>query len=241
MSPVARGLALALLLLMGAVPVAARHGVDGFDARHPTPGIQLTLVERTAPGTTGYRLTTAGVPRGVLFNIWAKEFGGPFRPVASGFRVNEAGILETVDEAGQPRRLDDVVLDPGDYPRGAAWEVALVSADHSVVAVTKTTPRPIAARHGPCAVSLELASRRGDRFIVATQGFEVGEPVVVQLQQAAGTTNKELYVPPAGRIPLDVIIHGVAGPDHRARYTVRGRACEVAVDYTWGEPALTRR
>jgi len=33
----------------------------------------------------------------------------------------------------------------------------------------------------------------------------------------------------------------ILSTDFQARYVVRGRACEVAVDYTWGEPALTRR
>ncbi len=235
------GLVLAVLLTAHAAPVAARHGVAGFDPRRPTPGVQLTLVERptaSPTGTPAYRLVATGVPRGVLFGIWTKDFGGPFQQVASGFRVGDTGALETIDGAGQPRRLEEIVFDPGSYPRGAAWEIALVSADHAVVAVTKVTPRPIAARNGGCGVSLELASRRGDRFIVTTQGFEPGAAIVVELQQAGASTRKPLYVPPEGRMPLDVVSHGTAGPDHRARYAVKGAACEVAVDYAWGEPAL---
>ncbi len=235
------GLGLALLFAAHAAPVAARHGVAGFDPRRPTPGIQLTLVERPTAdpaATPTYRLVATGVPRDVLFGIWRKDFGGPFQQVASGFRVGDTGVLETIDGAGQPRGLDEIVFDPGAYPRGAAWEIALVSADHAVVSVAKVTPRPIAARNGGCGVSLELASRRGDRFIVTTQGFEAGAAVVVELQQAGTSTRKPLYIPPEGRMPLDVITHGTAGPDHRVRYAVKGAGCEVAVDYMWGEPAL---
>jgi hypothetical protein len=102
-------------------------------------------------------------------------------------------------------------------------------------------PRPIAAHQGPCDLSLELVSRRGDSFLAAGQGFTPGESVVVELQQARGTTNKRVRALPDGKLPLDVITHGTAATDFHARYVVRGRVCEVAVDYTWGEPALTRR
>jgi hypothetical protein len=102
-------------------------------------------------------------------------------------------------------------------------------------------PWPIAAHQGPCDLSLELVSRRGDRILAAGQGFTPGELVVVELQQARGTTNKRVRALPDGKLPLDVITHGTAATDFHARYVVRGRACEVAVDYIWGEPALTRR
>jgi hypothetical protein len=242
MTAARRALALALVLCAYAVPVAARHGGVVIDARRATARIQLTLVERASPGArTTYGLVTAGVPRGVLFGVWTKDFGQSFQQVASGFRVNETGVLEALDDAGRPHRLEELVLDPGSYPRGAVWEVALVSADQAVTAFAKVVPRPIAAQQGACGLSLELVSRRGDRFLAAGQGFAPGEPVVVELQQARGTTEKRVRALPDGKLPPDVITHGTAAADVHARYVVKGRACEVAVDYTWGEPALTRR
>lgn len=235
-----RGLVVALGLLAVAAPASARHGTAEFDPRRPTPGLRLTLAERPAepgsPGPATYGLTVAGAPRGVLFAIWTKAFGEPFQRVASGFRLTEAGALEAVDDAGRARRLEDVVLEPGAYPRGAVWEVALVSADHALVAVARATPRPITATSGPCAVSLELVSRRGDRFLVTTRGFAQGEMVTVRLDEAGRTTTRQLSIPPEGRLPLDVITHHDGlGPERRARYTVTGPGCTVAVDYTWGE------
>jgi hypothetical protein len=236
-----RALGLALVLCAYAVPVAARHGGVVIDARRATPGVQLTLVEKASPGPrTTYGLVAAGVPRGVLFGVWTKDFGQPFQQVASGFRLNELGVLEALDDAGRPQRLEEIALDPGSYPRGAVWEVALVSADHVIMAFAKVVPRPIAAQQGACSLSLELVSGRGDRFLAATLGFTPGEPVVVELQQAQGTTEKRVRVLPDGRL-LDVITHGTPAADPHARYTVKGRACEVAVDYAWGVPALTRR
>jgi hypothetical protein len=237
-----RTLVLALGLCAYAAPVAARHGGVVIDARRATPGIKLTLVEKASTGTrTTYGLATAGVPRGVLFGVWTKDFGQSFQQVTSGYRVNEAGVLEALDDAGRPHPIEELVLDPGSYPRGAVWEVALVSADQAVTAFAKVVPRPIAAHQGACGLSLELVSRRGDQFLAAGQGFMPGESLVVELQQARGTTNKRVRALPDGKLPLEVITHGIAAADTHARYVVKGRACEVAVDYTWGEPALTRR
>jgi hypothetical protein len=233
-----RTLVLGLVLCGYAVPAGARHGGVLIDARRATPGIQLTLVE----GSRGtYRLAAAGVPRGVLFGVWTKDFGQPFEQVASGFRVNESGVLEAVNDSGRPRRIEEIVLDPGLFPRGAVWEVALVSADQAIMAFAKAVPRPIAARQGACGLSLELVSRRGDRFLAAGQGFAPGEPVVVELRQERGTTEKHVRALADGRLPPDVITHGTAATDPHARYSVKGRACEVTVDYAWGEPALARR
>jgi hypothetical protein len=237
-----RALALALGLCLWAGPVAARHGGVLIDARRATPGIQLTLVERTSrDARTTYGLATKGAPRGVLFGVWTREFGQSFQQVASGYRVNEAGVVEALDDAGRPHPLDELVLDPGAYPRGAVWEVALVSANQAISAFAKVVPHPIVAHQGPCDLSLELVSRRGEQFLAAGRGFAPGESVVIEVQQAHATTNKRVRALADGKLPPDVITHGTPAADPHARYVVKGHACEVAVDYTWGEAALNPR
>ena len=44
-----------------------------------------------------------------------------------------------------------------------------------------------------------------------------------------------------GSLPPQVFLHASVNTDRRARYSVKGRSCEVAVDYDWGEAALVRR
>jgi hypothetical protein len=238
--------------------LATAHEPILLDARRATPGLFLDLIELPAPITSAaarYRLQASGLPRGVVFSVWAKDFGHSFHEVTTGFRMDESGVIVSseLDGAGwlwgwwrwlirgRPQRLDEVALDPGPhYPRGAVWEVALVSVDLTLTAFTKVIPRPITARDGPCTVSLELISRRGDRFVASGAGFAPDEGVVTELWHAGRMIQKRQRVSVDGRLPLDVISHGASDIDRSARYAVKGRSCDVAVEYEWGEPARGR-
>jgi hypothetical protein len=238
---------LALSLLLWTSP-ASTHEPVLLDVRRATRGLGLELMElpvTTTPASTArYRLRVSGLPRGVMFGVWAKDFGHSFHTVASGFRMDESGAMVSseLDGTGQPRRLDEMALDPGPYyPRGAVWEVALASVDLSLTAFAKVIPRPITARDGPCTVSLELVTRRGDRFVASGAGFAPAEDVIIELWYAGRMIRKRQRVSPEGLLPPDVISHGASGTDRSARYAVKGRSCEVTVEYEWGEPALNRR
>ena len=251
------GLALVFLLC---ATLALAHEPILLDARRATPGLYLELIELPSSSirvsTPRYRLRVSGLPRGVVFGVWTKDFGHSFHGVATGFRMDESGVmvsseLESVGwvwrwlrwiVSGRLRRLDDLVLDPGPYyPRGAVWEVALASADLTLTTFAKVIPRPITARDGPCTVSLELVSRRGDRFLASGAGFAPDEDVVTELRYAGRMIQKRQRVSVDGQLPQDVISHGASGTDRRAHYAVKSRFCDVAVEYEWGEPALSLR
>jgi hypothetical protein len=95
-------------------------------------------------------------------------------------------------------------------------------------------------------VSLELASRRGERFIVSGAGFAPGERVMSEITSGGRTIEKSLQASPEGRLPQDIIVHSAGlsanpGSDDRiARYVVTSRSCEVRIEYEWGVPVLGR-
>ena len=238
----ARRIGLAALLLLWGSAVDARHSSAALDPRRATPGIHLELVEQPSPaGPVKYRLRAEGVPRGLSFGIWTKNFGQNFEEALSGFQVNPGGILVSVDELGRSRRLEDIVLDPGPYPRGAAWAVALASDDHKVAAFARVIPYPITSWDGSCAVSLELISLYGNRFVASGAGFAGGEDVEIELRSAGRVTHRKQRVLADGRLPLDVISHGSIGVERVARYAVKALSCGPTVEYEWGEAALKRR
>ena len=229
--------------------LAIAHEPVLLDARRATPGLRLDLIELPAItttdfATTRYRMRVSGLPRGVVFGVWTKDFGHSFHEVATGFQMDASGVMVSsdLDGAGRPRQLDEMVLDPGpSYPRGAIWEVALASVDLTLTAFATVIPRPITARDGPCTVSLELVTRRGDRFVATGSGFPPDEDVVIELWYAGRMIQKRRRVTAEGQLPPDVISHGADGTDRSARYTVKGRTCEVAVEYEWDKPALSQR
>ncbi len=245
MNIVWRGSGLALLVLLCVTPVAARHGAVLLDARRATPGVRLELVELPSSGpraaTARYQLHAEGLPRGVTLGVWAKDFGHGFQEVLSGVRVDAAGRLVSPDGAGRLQPLDGTAFGPGPYPRGAVWEVTLASADRAVTAFAKVIPRPIAARQGSCAVSLELVSLHGERFVASGTGFTSDEDVIAELRYAGQVIRKTQRASTEGQLPPNVILHGGMSTDPAARYVVKGRSCEVTLEYEWGEAALSRR
>jgi hypothetical protein len=238
-------IALALIFVLCA-SVAVAHDEFVLDARRATPGPRLELIEltpSTVPAARRYRLQVqVGLPRNVIFRVLTKDFSHGFHTVASGFQLDEFGDLVSIEagKAGRALRLDEIVLEPGPYPRGAAWEAALVSADRAIRLFAKTIPYPITALDRSCVTSIELVSQRGDRFIATGAGFVPGDDVMTESRYSGRIIQKRQRISPDGLLLPDSISHGARGADHSAHYMVKGRSCEVAMDYEWGDPALSR-
>ena len=242
-----RACGLTAILLTASVTQTNAHEPVNLDNTHPTPGIRLDLVE-VAPASQsfespGYRLTAAGLPAGIAFGVWTRPLGHGFHEIASGFRLNSEGqLVSDPGDGTRPRVLDRMVLrpDPG-YPRGAVWEVALVSTDRKITVFAKVVPRPILAQDGPCAVSLLMVSHRGDRFMATGTGFPPGDDVVVESRHADRVSKEPRRVSADGVLPPYVLSFASLGEDRTARYSVKGRNCLVTIDYFWGNPALLGR
>jgi hypothetical protein len=196
----------AFLLLCASQAVA--HELTLLDDRRPTPGLRLELTElpattARASATVKYRLRAFGLPRGVVFGVWARDFGHAFHEVATGFQMD-------------------------------------ASVDRTLRAFAKVIPYPITAQDGACTVSLELAARRGDRFIASGAGFDPGEEVITESRYAERIIQKRWRISSEGLLPSDIILHGARSTNNSARYAVKGRSCNVVVEYEWGKPKLNR-
>jgi hypothetical protein len=227
---------------------AVGHDPIRFDTHHTVPGALLRIVEVSrseVPPAVRYRLQAVGLPRGVVMAVWTNEFGHGYHQFASGLRVDESGNVSTThDGSGGRQKLDEMLLETGRLPRGAGFEVALVGEDRKVVAYARVVPYPIVGRQGPCEVSLELASRRGERFLVSGTGFLPDEQVLTQVTSTGKTIEKTQRTSSDGRLPLDSIVRNVGvrpsvttDADPAFSYRVRGRSCEVVIEHQWGEPS----
>src|SRR5690242_5990747 len=234
---------LALAFLIYASPIAA-HDEFVLDSRRATPGPRLDLVEVSPdvnrPGRKFHLHVQPGLPRNDLFRILTKDFSHGFHAVPSGFQLDDSGNLVST-ESGEAVHLNEVIFDPGPYPRGAAWEAALVSVDRNIRLFAKTIPYPIVAHDGACTVSFELLSQSGDRFVASGTGFAPGDEVITESRCCGRIIQKHQRIAADGVLPPNNIAHGSHGADHTARYEVKTSSCGVVVDYTWGESALIRR
>jgi len=242
MSPI-RLITFVLGFFVWASPIAA-HDEFVLDFRRATPGPRLELI--AVPPSPNqpkpkYRLQVQpGLPQNVLFRVLTKDFGHGFHTIASGFQLDTSGNLVSA-ETGKAVYLDEMIFDPGPYPRGAAWEAALVSVDRNIRLFAKTIPYPIVAHDGACTVSFELLSQRGDRFVASGTGFAPGDEVITESRYSGRIIQKHQRISADGVLPPNNISHGSHGADHNARYEVKTSSCGVVVDYTWGESALIRR
>jgi hypothetical protein len=236
------GLALFFLLCTSSI---SAHDAFLLDARRPTAGPRLELVELPATGSSGkqYRVQVApGLARGLAFGIFTKPFDHGFHEVESGFQLDESGALVSGPPGGASRRrLSEIALGPGPYPLAAVWEVALVSTDRAVRIFTKVIPYPLTGSDGSCRVSLELASHLGDRFSASGSGFAPGEDVLTEQRYSGRQIQKWSRISSEGLLGPDLVSHRAIGVDRVARYTVKARSCQVSIEYNWGEPGLIRR
>jgi hypothetical protein len=237
-----------ILFVLVAASSTSAHEEDTLDPHNATPGLQLEITKLPHTSSSAgprYSVHAVGFPPGVVLDVWAQDFGHLFHLVASGFVVNEAGnlISKKTSRPGRQYQSNPITFGPGPYPRGAAWQVALVSVDRALAlkAFAAVIPYPIIGRDGPCKVQLELVSYGGDHFVATGAGFTPGDEVTTESRYLGHVMEKRQRISSEGLLLPDVLSYEAIGADRSARYTVKGRSCEVAVKYNWGKPALNRR
>jgi hypothetical protein len=237
-----RGTFLCILFLC-ALPVFAGHpGMTDLSPRQATPGLRLELIEIPSLGGNGAKKYTAHAsdfPRGLMFGVYTKDFSDTFAEILSDFHVDDSGNMVSTS-GGKQQRLQDLILTPGPYPRGAAWDIAIATADRSVSAFAQVIPQPIAVQSSGCSVSLQLLSPRGDRFLVTGSGFSSSEEVLTELTIENRIEQRLRKASADGQLTRHVISHAAMGKDRTAKYSVKGRSCKVTTEYEWGERALIR-
>lgn len=206
-----------------------------WGSRFTSPGVRLTYreISRTSlPGGgngVSYRLTADGFPRDTTYSLWAKWLNGSTTEIAKAVRVDAAGRV--MDQDGT-----EVDLLLASFFEGEPIQYALVAADETARAFVKIIPFPIEARTaGGCRLSLELASPRGDVFLLQGEGFEPSEHI-----QATGVSDGE-QLSESGRVSdkgdfVSILRPAVAGRTGGvAGVTVSGRSCSASLRYNWGD------
>jgi hypothetical protein len=131
---------------------------------------------------------------------------------------------------------DHMSFGPGPYPRGALWQVALISLDRKLQAFAKAIPHPASARDGTCEIALQLVSHRGDKFLASGSGFVPGDNLLTESRYAGRVIEKRVRISAEGLLPPQVLLHCAVGFDHGAHYAVKGRSSLWRLNITGGSP-----
>jgi len=203
-----------------------------------THDVSLTLEELRRDRVQGrtdivFRLRATGVPKGVPLLLWHKSRGE--RPVrVPGVYIADDGRLTSVKDR------QEAELHAWGLARGEAYDLGVAAEDGTVRAFIKATPFPLEAR-GPGGVRVwaELASARGDAWIVNGEGFRMAEEINTVM-----TAGDEVH--------LDVVIASPTGtfsrvlfpvawfhqPDGTAGWKSTSKSGSVELSLGWGAHAL---
>jgi hypothetical protein len=174
----AGALALAAAAAAGCAGPAA---LTDWGAEHARGGIALSLAEiRRESGPRGtdltFRLTASGVPRGARLALWHRSRGA--KPVrVPGVYLADDGRLMSAQSG------DEAELHATGLARGEAYDLGVSDADGMLRAFAKVIPFPLESRLGGRRVWAELASVRGEAWIMGGEGFKALEEVNAVLQR----------------------------------------------------------
>lgn len=180
-----------------------------------------------------FRLRAEGVPKGVRLLVWHKSRGG--RPVrVPGVYVGDDGRLISVKDRKEAE------LHAWGLARGESYDLGAISADETVRAYVKAIPFPLEARGpGRMRVWAELASARGDAWLVSGEGFEPGEEVNTVIMSGDEVHLDVVVASPVGTFSR--VLFPAAwfrSPDGTGAWKATAKSGSVEFALGWGARAL---
>ena len=169
----------AVAALMGGCAGAAPLTDWGPD--HARGGVTVGLVEvkreATAAGTDiTFRLQGRGVPPGGRMALWHRSRGASPVRVPGVYVTDDGRLLSS--QTGEEAELHATGL-----ARGEAYDLGVSDQDGLLRAFVKVIPFPLEFRLGSRRVWAELASVRGEAWIMGGEGFKSLEEVNAVLQR----------------------------------------------------------
>lgn len=198
-----------------------------WDSTFASPGTSLTITEAS-------RVTIHGQDW-ILYHIEASGFD-PDEPVTLWVRnrYNYQTRSAFLTPEGQVVKHEGNVWGTEGYPRGGAFDIALVSETAGLRAHAKIVPFPIeASGENGCTALAKVLSPSGWIIELTFSGFEPGEEVVLT-QQYKGETRETAFN--INRIGVYKTLNAYGFPDRgTAVATLSGAKCSVTLNYGVGE------
>ncbi len=204
-----------------------------------TPGARVHFVKKDEIIKDGepfaiYYAVADGLPPDKVYYLWTKKIWEkePSKILPTEIIIGDKGYLFP----GQ-KKIPLTFATRG-YVKGEAMEVALMNENKSLIAFGKIIPHPIETRQGNLRMWVELASAKGDMFIIWGEGFEPDEEIGTTSSSSGEVLKSKLKANAEGKFMAIVLPAVIGKEDGTATYSAAGKAGEVEVSYQWGPPAL---
>jgi len=209
-----------------------------WEFQNATPGVVLTLQElrrwtKDSKQGADYRVVVSGLPKDKIFKLWQKNLGREPEFVFLTVYLDDSGDL--VFEAPN-KKFRQVSVSLSGLAKGEPVEYALISTDQTVRAFTRVILFPIESKDGPCLLSMQLGSPRGDLFLVIGQGFEPDGEATTESRSDVEVLRNKVRLTRDGKFATVVAPAVVGKRSGKASFTASAKDCSPTVDYEWGAP-----
>lgn len=214
-------------------------GLAKFGKDYPaTYGTKITYVKAgESTSKDGYpairfEFLASNLPQDRIYYLWYLGLGDETpQKFPYEMKIGDGGYVM----AGSSR----LSLSLHSFAKGEAQTVALMTLDKSIIAYGKIILYPIEAKIGNCRIWVELASPKGDMFIIYGEGFEAHEEIETTSASNGELIKSKTEVDNEGKF-MTILLPAIVGQQSgTVTYTVIGKMGTLAVSFEWGTPALS--
>ncbi len=200
-----------------------------------TKGASLSFIKKEDTTINGksviiYFISATGLPSDKVYHLWLKSLASAnATEIVPETRIDSSGYIMKGES-----RFQLGVQAPA---KGEAMEFALMTEDKTAGAFGKIIPYPIESKQGPYRMWVELRSKKGDLFVIYSEGFEPNEEVSFTSSSEGEVAKGKIKATDKGRLTTIALPAVVGKESGSATYSLLGKSGEIKVSYTWGTEA----
>lgn len=227
------------LLTKPALPKPQEPSKEQWGEKFNTAGARLVLKETERGLVSGrtvitYNLFVSGLPHDTGYIVWTRLIGRAAQPVAEAYLNGEGKVVSQLADPKRHTEEDPVNLR---VVAGMAEpkQFALTSKDSRFRAFAEIVPFPIETSNGACHLSVVMTKENYTGVFIRVSGLQPQEDLTIVTQSDGEGGQSKAKASDLGMYD-SALFPAVKGMrSGRARFSVTGKSCKVAIEWPWGD------